>query len=65
MNFILLFIKFLVALVLVVAKLLSVAPDPDTYFGYLGFSFSFLHIFFFPFDMSSLFLWNQMLAFTI
>ena len=55
MNFILLFIQFLVALVSVVAKL-SVAPHPHFDFGYLGFSFFFLHIFFLPFDISILFL---------
>jgi len=55
MNFILLFIQFLVALVSVVAKLLPVAPHPHIDFGYLGFSFFFLHILFLPFDIAILF----------
>jgi hypothetical protein len=35
----------MVAVILIVAKLLSVAPHPHTDFGYLGFSFFFVHIF--------------------
>jgi hypothetical protein len=46
MNFILLFIQFLVALILVVAKL-SVATYPHIDFGYVGFSFLFLYTYVF------------------
>jgi hypothetical protein len=60
----------MVSVILIVAKFLSVAPDPHIDFGCLGFSFFFLHIFLkkmpaFGFLYIQSFFFIQMLAFTI